>query len=68
MDTMLKLQNQQLATLQAQRNYDNSRFIAPVSGYIVNLPVKVGETLPAFPTIPVLVFPARFILTCMQNR
>ncbi len=28
-----------------QRDYDNSRFIAPVSGNIVNLPVKVGETV-----------------------
>ncbi len=30
---------------QAQRAYNNSRFIAPVSGYIVNMPVKVGETI-----------------------
>lgn len=36
---------------QAQRAYNNSRFIAPVSGYIVNLPIKVGETISPGQTI-----------------
>ncbi|RLC51941.1 MAG: efflux RND transporter periplasmic adaptor subunit [Candidatus Cloacimonadota bacterium] len=29
----------------AKKAFDNSRFIAPVSGYITNLPIKTGETI-----------------------
>lgn len=29
----------------AEKNYNNSRFLAPVSGYIVDLQLKVGETV-----------------------
>jgi len=29
----------------AEKTYDNSRFVAPISGYITNLPLKIGETI-----------------------
>ena len=29
----------------AQRFYDNSRFVSPVSGFISNLPIRVGESI-----------------------
>ena len=31
----------------AQKNYNNSKFISPVDGYITDLPLKIGETITA---------------------
>ncbi len=30
---------------QSQKAYDNSRFVSPVSGYIADLPIEIGETI-----------------------
>ena len=35
----------------AQKNYNNSKFISPVDGYITDLPLKIGETITAGSTV-----------------
>jgi len=45
-----------------QRDYANSRFVAPLSGYIANLPVRVGEAISHGSTICGIVNSKRLII------
>ena len=47
---------------QATQAYDNSRFVAPVSGYITNLPIEVGQAISMGQPVCSIVNPRRLVI------